>query len=314
MPDEVLIDKDGRAQRTHAPLPGDLRAAMLPALAHAELAQRGLAYKFMLYGDDDTMFYLHPLRKLLEGLDPNRPLAMTDNIWLHHSHPHLGAPRCTPCKAGPPRAAHLLQSQDKPHLPRDVNQDEDRNISTANALPTPEQLSWYRPLPGCGASGCTPEIACRPYVDRGVHCRFPVAHGGAGIVFSVGLMLKMKSELLQKCLSKEYECSGGDCLLSRCLWHTFNVAFTDPGYSVKHSSTRDVVFDNMHFRIMMRDPMRQLGMGKCNRLCKWQLRNGISSHIGARYFPSVKTATELVTSMCASHASAWERLATEPTE
>ncbi|KAG2422999.1 hypothetical protein HXX76_015597 [Chlamydomonas incerta] len=51
----------------------------------------------MLYGDDDTLFYMSGVIKLLEQFDPEQPLAITDNIWYFTQHPAPAAPRCLPC-------------------------------------------------------------------------------------------------------------------------------------------------------------------------------------------------------------------------
>ncbi len=65
----------------HKGLPGHIRAAITPMLAHAHFTQKGRDYKWMLYGDDDTLFYIPNAIKLLERLDPSVPMALTDNLW-----------------------------------------------------------------------------------------------------------------------------------------------------------------------------------------------------------------------------------------
>ncbi|GFR42726.1 hypothetical protein Agub_g3644 [Astrephomene gubernaculifera] len=73
---------------------GDTRAAATPFLAHRHF---GDTYKWMLYGDDDTIFYMTGVLKLLSQFDPEQPLALTDNIWYYSLHPSPSAPRCLPC-------------------------------------------------------------------------------------------------------------------------------------------------------------------------------------------------------------------------
>ncbi|KAG2491057.1 hypothetical protein HYH03_010503 [Edaphochlamys debaryana] len=73
---------------------GDTRAAVTPFLAHKHF---GETYKWMLYGDDDTLFYMPGVLKLLAHFDPNQPLAITDNLWYYSAHPTPYAPRCLPC-------------------------------------------------------------------------------------------------------------------------------------------------------------------------------------------------------------------------
>ncbi|KXZ51887.1 hypothetical protein GPECTOR_11g321 [Gonium pectorale] len=79
---------------------GDTRAAVAPFLAHEHF---GDTYKWMLYGDDDTLFYMTGdddtlfymtgVLKLLSSFDPDQPLALTDNIWYYALHPSPHAPR-----------------------------------------------------------------------------------------------------------------------------------------------------------------------------------------------------------------------------
>jgi hypothetical protein len=48
----------------------------------------------------------------------------------------------------------------------------------------------YVPERGCPT--CNPEIACAHYQMRGVECHSSGAHGGAGIIFSIGLMRRIQ--------------------------------------------------------------------------------------------------------------------------
>ena len=53
---------------------GDSRAALAPFLAHREL---GDTYKWMLYGDDDTQFFLDGALRLAQDFDPDLPWFIT---------------------------------------------------------------------------------------------------------------------------------------------------------------------------------------------------------------------------------------------
>lgn len=70
---EVLIhfpdNSDGRTQ-----YPGDTRAALAPLLAHRAL--RG-QYKWMLYGDDDTLWFINGVVELARKMDPDLPYIVT---------------------------------------------------------------------------------------------------------------------------------------------------------------------------------------------------------------------------------------------
>ena len=42
----------------------------------------GDSYKWMLYGDDDTLFFVDAVLDLLLPYDPELPYAISDNIWF----------------------------------------------------------------------------------------------------------------------------------------------------------------------------------------------------------------------------------------
>ena len=53
---------------------GETRAALVPYLAHASF---GDSYKWLLYGDDDTLWFTESVLKLLEDFDPDLPYFIT---------------------------------------------------------------------------------------------------------------------------------------------------------------------------------------------------------------------------------------------
>lgn len=58
-------------------------------------------------------------------------------------------------------------------------------------------------------------------------------HGGAGALMSIGLMERLPLSFMDRCMSELARSSGGDALISVCLWKA-GYAFTDPGYSFYH--------------------------------------------------------------------------------
>ena len=55
---------------------GDSRAALAPFLAHKEF---GDTYKWLLYGDDDTQFFIDGALRLAQDFDPDLPWFITGN-------------------------------------------------------------------------------------------------------------------------------------------------------------------------------------------------------------------------------------------
>lgn len=53
---------------------GDTRAALVPYLAHASF---GDTYKWLLYGDDDTVWFMESVMRLLQDFDPDLPYFIT---------------------------------------------------------------------------------------------------------------------------------------------------------------------------------------------------------------------------------------------
>ena len=58
-------------------------------------------------------------------------------------------------------------------------------------------------------------------------------HGGAGALMSIGLMERLPLSFMDKCMKDLARSSGGDALISVCLWKA-GYGFTDPGYSFYH--------------------------------------------------------------------------------
>ncbi len=61
-------------------LPWHCRAGVTPFLAaHLHGYDN---FKWMLYGDDDTVFFIDNALDMLEGLDHNMPYFLTDHLWF----------------------------------------------------------------------------------------------------------------------------------------------------------------------------------------------------------------------------------------
>ena len=56
------------------------RAALAPFLANKTAAPN--SYKWILYGDDDTFWFIDNALVYLSQLDPDMPYLLSDNIWM----------------------------------------------------------------------------------------------------------------------------------------------------------------------------------------------------------------------------------------
>ncbi|KAL3145530.1 hypothetical protein ABBQ32_003355 [Trebouxia sp. C0010 RCD-2024] len=237
--------------------PGDPRAALTPWLAHQ--AVNGTGYKWILYGDDDTLWFTGGVLNLLKDLDPQMPYVITDNMWWSDvegavgSQPNVRAPRCLPC-----------------------------NHSTAGF----EDVLDKRPFDAPQGCPCTAESLCKaPELAHffSAKCDVPrhgsrtySMHGGAGTIISIGMLQTISLEWMEQCIWSE-QAPGGDGLLMACLWKA-GYAVTDPGFSFYHPELR------------MFDPISQEGRqllyafteglsGGCDSSCQMLLTHVVSSHV-----------------------------------
>ncbi|KAG2425675.1 hypothetical protein HXX76_013517 [Chlamydomonas incerta] len=247
--------------------PGDSRVAMVPWLAHKAL---GASYKWLLYGDDDTYFFLDSVRELLRDYDPELPYVVTDVLWHKRKRYMSEAPRCLPCHVDP---AYVEKAKVRP--------DKDPPKRPAGAPP----LDFHQPPippPGCP---CTPELACeftlnvtggRQALTKPVprkwspetkfwgfpegypsKCDYPHFHGGSGVLVSVGAMRKVSYEAALNCYYDDTQKltakpgslkadAHGDRMTSLCFWLN-GVALTDPGLGLsqhEHMNQAGHVFDS----------------------------------------------------------------------
>ncbi|DBA83524.1 TPA: hypothetical protein ACH3X2_006448 [Trebouxia sp. C0005] len=199
--------------------PGDARAAMAPFLANQSLGTD--SYKWMLYGDDDTVFYLDNVLRMLEPLDHTMPYFITDHIWFLRSlteevddnrmHPARSAPRCLPCNY----------------------QDPLQGSSSSNEFDAPQ---------GCP---CTRQFLCA-HDNLGVFGGADVCnvkqhnwyfgHGGAGAILSSGLMKLASFDTVKLFVDRAMQgdpsktVMSGDGVFSQVLHTVMDIMPTDPGY------------------------------------------------------------------------------------
>lgn len=73
--------------------PGDARAAVAAFAANQTISMD--KYKWILYGDDDTVWVPENVLKMLNGLDHTMPYFLSDHIWFPEWHARQGEVR--PC-------------------------------------------------------------------------------------------------------------------------------------------------------------------------------------------------------------------------
>lgn len=252
---------------------------MYPQAYHALLQQGDDDFDWMLYGDDDTVFFQRGTMTLAAQLDASMPYFVTDHLWFTYpgygAHPSDTAPRCLPCNW---RGPTDYRDGDTPvyHAPR-----------------------------GCP---CTPSLLCRPESFasqpwwRGTCDRAPVyaapqqlysMHGGAGALLSRGLLAAVNISAMVHCVQNTYA-TGGDSFITECLWQQ-GYAITDPGFSFQHPGVR--LFDPADARttplLMALLDARSNGGARCPA-CAKHLEYLVSAHVGSRGFESFEDAAMYV--------------------
>ncbi|GIL62900.1 hypothetical protein Vafri_17111 [Volvox africanus] len=245
--------------------PGDTRVAMAPWLAHDAL---GESYKWILFGDDDTFFFVDGVKALLREYDHNLPYIVTDAIWHKRRRNLMEAPRCLPCHVTPAfrQAASIRSDTDKPTKTAATASGAD---SGSDGDSDGDSSSWIMPPQGCP---CTPHLACeftlnvtgigrrsRPMVwspesklwgfppDYPTKCDYPHFHGGSGVLISVGAMRQVPYSEAMRCYYDNVDkrtakleslkgSAHGDRMTSLCFW-LHGVALTDPGLSLALGET-----------------------------------------------------------------------------
>ncbi|KAK9855489.1 hypothetical protein WJX84_001224 [Apatococcus fuscideae] len=289
VPDD-LKEEGGRYQETylHYPdrgpeaagfsqYPGDARAALAPFLAARHVGLDN--FKWIMFGDDDTIWFWEGMLRLLEPFDHNTPYIITDGAYWHNwgrpAAPNFdedGPPRCLPC-----------------HF----------NQTAYEAKPG----ALFTPPIGCP---CTPQLLCandhRGILDQ--YCAFPAVmndpmagpiysvDGGAGAIMSVGLFKALDFDAVENCITTSHG-SAGDHIFSYCMWN-MGVAMTLPNTQAMPTSDAasrmfspgdtDAIFhnDNKRFDIMARLIWAAEGSPACDAVCEHQLMSLVSAHIKSR--------------------------------
>ncbi|KAA6420808.1 MAG: hypothetical protein FRX49_09197, partial [Trebouxia sp. A1-2] len=240
---------------------GDFRAALAPFLANVTAAPN--SYKWILYGDDDTFWFIDNALVYLNQLDPDMPYLLSDNIWMKERtsdtavHPNPKAPRCLPCDYQDPLQGQVpYGSFDAPMCASYVS-------SPICTFPPAETLLSclvfttvlhlrqisYTLLQGCP---CTSSALCKadvngvmynpadcdsdwPYIS---HVPSPgywyFIHGGAGAIMSRGLMDLTSYERCQEFIYGPMPRMSGDAMFTLTVWHMMGTPPTDPGTQQGH--------------------------------------------------------------------------------
>ncbi|DBB03610.1 hypothetical protein WJX82_006761 [Trebouxia sp. C0006] len=271
---------------------GDVRAGVTPFLAAHLHGYNN--FKWMLYGDDDTVFFIDNALDMLEGLDHNMPYFLTDHLWFpdqfdgrggdhRKMHPNRSAPRCLPCGY-----------QDPLHQPN----------GTSIHVPA----GSYRAPEGCP---CTLETLCRGADNPGYwgpECQWNkashpgwwyFAHGGAGAILSVGLLRSIEWAKMERRFDVDGGVSG-DSQFMAAVFDESGILPTDPGFGFYRPQM--TLFDpgwrgeqargpeDWGVADLGNDPMGiidrlqySLTKGHCSKDCEESLQHMLTTHIRARY-------------------------------
>jgi len=201
--------------------PGDYRLAHTPLTAHGRNK-----YKWMLYGDDDTLWLMDAVARLVEPFDHTMPVMLSDNFWKCMGSTYIShgmrvcydrnqdVPRCSACH-GP----HV------PGLVRGCPCRSPEDTCEANLPPTlylkddmEKNFSYTK--------------------EKCVAGEYRFHHfGGAGLILSVAAVeaLVGQSDTYDKCVLRyrsrgnEESLEFGDLVASQCIRETIGLGYTDTG-------------------------------------------------------------------------------------
>lgn len=295
----------GNSDLALGPRSGDLRAAMAPFIANNTVGNDG--YKWILYGDDDTVFNIDNVLRLVNQLDHNNPYLLTDCLWFPDNitgdmklHPNREAPRCLPCELDDP----LLE----PGALADC-------VTAVNSTKSGAQFAAPRTCTCTRAALCHadnwntfnkstcdtefPEFQIYPGEAKYPHAGWwYMLHGGAGALISSGLMRRSTFDVIKDFYIKSAPQSG-DAMITRAIWNVMGIGPTDPGYGYCRPHVQ--MFDPGWRGFRARgaedlftgdggaDPtgvvarMELLLNGKCGAVCEDQLHHLISVHVRGKY-------------------------------
>ncbi|KAK9797832.1 hypothetical protein WJX73_005489 [Symbiochloris irregularis] len=270
------------------------RAAIAPFLANNTVGYD--SYKWILYGDDDTVFVIDNIIKVLSTLDFSQPYLISDALWWPENgksdrkkiHANRDAPRCLPCNytdlllvdgtcpaqhgfiapEGCPCTPETLVSQGMWSGGDQVVFDRNNKKFLRQGGPTPGW--WY------------------------------MIHGGAGALISQGAMRQASFEAVEDYLVNRMPVRSSDAMLTEVMWEVLRVAPTDPGYGYcrPHIQMFDPGWsgEQRRFGDLGGDPRgvierltAALEHDSCGAECHEQLQHTLTIHVRARSAGSDKT-------------------------
>ncbi|KAK9847910.1 hypothetical protein WJX84_006722 [Apatococcus fuscideae] len=264
---------------------GDIRAAAAPFLGNFTVGSQN--YKWLIFGDDDTVFLIDNVLKLVNEMDHKIPYFMTDHIWFPereavdwgekdvYVHANRKAPRCLPCDYRDP-------------------------------LENTTDIWGWNAISGCP---CSTDVLCK---SDNLHifwedCSWVYwtpgywyfLHGGAGAIISNSLMDKRPYQVVADHIVNRDYYGSGDSILTETMWHQFGVHPTDPGYGYfrKHIRMFDPGWQGAQVKGIEDEDTQDHGndpvgvierlhkafRGECDAECDDQLQHIITVHIRSRY-------------------------------
>jgi hypothetical protein len=136
-------------------------------------------YRWLLWGEDGTLWLLPRVLRLLQHLDAELPYALADNLAYHDGSPSVIAPRCLPCNHSVHHRLHPHLHLHTQHAARHAGQTHHRMLrqqldgdqweraaeaeaeaGEAQEAAPAHDSSWAYPVPPSEGCPCSPELAC----------------------------------------------------------------------------------------------------------------------------------------------------------
>mmetsp|Transcript_15886 Transcript_15886/g.34284 ORF Transcript_15886/g.34284 Transcript_15886/m.34284 type:complete len:461 (+) Transcript_15886:81-1463(+) len=308
------------------------RYVAAPFLAHEYY--KG-AYKWMLIGDDDTLWFMTGVYRLLRFYNSALPYFISDNL-VDLIHPENWDAKITNVFTRPVNFGALLRpswlsiSCLPCHATKAAAILKDKYANTSLA-----GIPW-RGCPCRNVQGCryraamckhqtVPDPAfCSLKHDR---CSHSWPWGGAGMIASVGLLNNFTWEgergvakFIKDMETPEYSHHAGDFLLSLLIYERGSIQKQDgygitlPSYSAllggQYLLSEYMVFAPVGCAALLEDPYEFVKNGACDRKCRWLLKHVVTQHASVtdRYWKSPAMATVAIRKAARSMKAALQLL------
>lgn len=236
---------------------------------------------WVVYGDDDTVFLLDNVARLLRNYDPELPHVISDNLWVHDlkttgpkvlkRHGDFAAPHCVPCGT----YGDMARTPHVEHHP---------NWTAPEACP----ICTWELLRESDPERVILDYELRNRTGANLVGSDVTVHGGAGMLLSRAMLRRMTRSHMETCYrhpNVAKDMYGGDAMLSRCMFWT-GIGPTETGTLVRHPTYQAFAPEEYQARGLLNDVYSFVRQNQrcCDEECRFRLDSTMSVHLRDGHF------------------------------